>query len=214
MPSHGGGPEADGGGPVKPKVSFADDKGRADADEGQRDDLVWVALEPGGGVKAGQEVLRNAGDPTLKDRGLHTCSDGSIIALKQVTVEEAAEGAGAPRSHELAGEDARLMTPVVYDANGVRWREFPEAVTLLRSEALEDFPLEGERSFAWLAKYIKDHGRTPDGRQTKWASEQHIGKETSAYVLHDLCGLAIELCLCYDQLDGSNLACMEVVGRM
>ena len=106
------------------------------------------------------------------------------------------------------------MTPVVYDANGVRWREFPEAVTLLRSEALEDFPLEGERSFAWLAKYIKDHGHTPDGRQTKWASEQHIGKETSAYVLHDLCGLAIELCLSYDQLDGSNLACMEVVGRM
>ena len=74
------------------------------------------ALEPGGGIKVGQEVLRNAGDPTLKDRGLHTCSDGSIIALKQVTVEEAAEGAGAPRSHELAGEDARLMTPVVYDA--------------------------------------------------------------------------------------------------
>ena len=33
-------------------------------------------------------------------------------------------------------------------------------------------------------------------------------------MLHDLCGLAIELCLCYDQLDGSNLACMEVVGRM
>ena len=85
---------------------------------------------------------------------------------------------------------------------------------LLRSETLEDFPLEGARSFAWLTTYIKDHGLTPDGRQTKWAAEQHVAKDTAAYVMHDLCGLAIELCLSYDQLDGSNLACMEVVARM
>mgnify|MGYP003325901324 CR=1 FL=1 len=69
-------------------------------------------------------------------------------------------------------------------------------------------------SFWWLATYIKDHGLTPDGRQTKWAAEQHVAKDTAAYVLHDFCGLSIEFCLIYDQLDGSNLACMEVVARM
>ena len=41
---------------------------------------------------------------------------------------------------------------------------------------------------------------------------QKIEKESMAANIHDLVGLALELGLCYDQLDGNNLASFEVMG--
>ena len=62
--------------------------------------------------------------------------------------------------------------------------------------------------------HIHKHGGTPEGRHTKWAVEQHIGVDSIGYVLHDLVGFCLELAVSYDQLDVSNLASYEVLGRI
>ncbi|CAK0804569.1 unnamed protein product, partial [Prorocentrum cordatum] len=71
----------------------------------------------------------------------------------------------------------------------------------------------GERSYKWLCEYIVEHGGAADGRQTKWMSESGCAKDSAAAHFHDLLGLAIEFAQTYDQVDGSDLACMGVVAR-
>eukprot|EP00959_Pyramimonas_sp_CCMP1952_P012581 265717-Pyramimonas_sp.AAC.1 len=43
--------------------------------------------------------------------------------------------------------------------------------------------------------------------------ESGCAKDSAAAHLHDLLGFSIELGVTYDQVDGSNLACMEVAPR-
>ena len=61
---------------------------------------------------------------------------------------------------------------------------------------------------------MQRNGGTFEGRQTKWAHEQNIDKEEAAYRIHDLAGRALEIGLTYDQLDVTNSAMAEVIGRM
>ena len=65
-----------------------------------------------------------------------------------------------------------------------------------------------------MLRYILDHGGTPDGRHTKWATEQKVDKDSAAYHIHDLLGLALELGATWDQVDMQSLACMDVVARI
>ena len=82
----------------------------------------------------------------------------------------------------------------------------------MHQEPLEDYPLEGERTIGWLYTFVREHGGTFDSRHTRWMLGQKIEKESMAANIHDLVGLALELGLCYDQLDGNNLASFEVMG--
>ena len=66
----------------------------------------------------------------------------------------------------------------------------------------------------WLMRYVRDHGGTFDGRQTKWALEHKIERTSTAFLMHDLLGLALDLGVCYDQLDVANLGSFEVISRM
>ena len=110
--------------------------------------------------------------------------------------------------------DMRILDPVVYDVRGTRHQSFPVAVCRMKEEPLRDFPLKNTRSMSWLLRYVVDHGGTFDGRQTKWAAEQRVDADSTAYVLHDLLGYALELGAVYDQLDMVNLASFEVLGRL
>ena len=53
-----------------------------------------------------------------------------------------------------------------------------------------------------------------EDRQTKWSYENSIDKEEAAYRIHDVAGRALEVGLTYDQLDITNYAMAEVIGRM
>ena len=83
----------------------------------------------------------------------------------------------------------------------------------MTEEPLSDFPLTGDRTVSWLCGYARQHGGTFSGRHTKWLLEQKIGKDAAGAHIHDLLGLSLELAVCYDQVDASNLACLEVVSR-
>ena len=115
---------------------------------------------------------------------------------------------------EVRTEDNRILEPVTYDSKGQRNLDYGEAISRMREEPMSDFPLHSRRSLPWLLRYVKDHGTTFDGRQTRWASEQKIDSESAAYVFHDLLGFALELAATYDQLDMVNCASMELIGRV
>ena len=80
-------------------------------------------------------------------------------------------------------------------------------------EELEEFPLVGDRTFAWLAWYTLHHGGAFHGRHTKWMLEQKFIQDSVAGTIHDLLGLSMELALCYDQVNGFNMACSDTAAR-
>jgi hypothetical protein len=44
--------------------------------------------------------------------------------------------------------------------------------------------------------------------------EQNMEKESMSSIIHDILGSALEVSVTYDQLDSSNLACLELIGRL
>jgi hypothetical protein len=134
------------------------------------------------------------------------------VSVKRVLIEDASAEAAAEEKAEL--NDLRITHPVIYNKAGKRWASFQSALEKLSPEEVGDWPLEGERTIEWLCNFISQHGPTPDARHTKWTMEQHISVESIGCVLHDLLGFVIELAVCYDQLDVSNCASIEMVGRI
>ena len=164
----------------------------------------------GGSIKRGDDIELRVGDKVLGERALHMLSDGQVITACPPHCLAGSQDVRAVGD----GADARVLTPVTYDPGGRRWSEFASAVSRMRVEPMDDFPLEGERSALWLFQYVRDHGGTFDARQTKWAMEQRISPDSTAFLMHDLVGLALDLSACYDQCDGGNLASMEVLARL
>ncbi|CAK0790967.1 unnamed protein product, partial [Prorocentrum cordatum] len=154
------------------------------------------------------EVVPKAGDVVWGESGLYSTAGGFVVPIELHPVPLPVEV-----SDKLADDDARLLGPLQRTREGRRHRDFREAVSSMRQEQHDDFPLVGERSFKWLCDYIVDHGGTPDGRRTKWMMESGCAKDSAAAHIHDLLGFAIEMAVTYDQVDGSNLASMEVVSR-
>ena len=106
----------------------------------------WIALGSIGGIVKGDSVKMQEGDVAIGNRGVHNTPDGKQVAVK---LDDG-------KANDQAGElgDARLLGPLRYDSRGKRWRNFDAAVRELSQEDLADFPLEGERSTAWLCNYI------------------------------------------------------------
>ena len=183
-----------------------DDAPRGDLDPGPG--FVWIVAEAGAKIAGGTVVELAPGDTRVGDRGLHTTDEGDIVCVKRVASGD------VDKESLLLLEDARLLGHLRYDSEGRRGISFAQGVQELREEPAPDFPLDGARSARWLMKYIVEHGATPDGRQTKWASEQKIDKDAAGYHIHDMLGLALQVAITYDQLDVSNLASMEVIARL
>ena len=84
----------------------------------------------------------------------------------------------------------------------------------MHEEPLEDYPMQGQRTISWLYTFVREHGGTFDSRHTRWMLEQKIEKDSMPARVHDMVGLALEMGLCYDQVDPSNLVSFEVMGRL
>ena len=115
---------------------------------------------------------------------------------------------------ELELDDARIFLPLCYDTKGKRHLEFTVGLAKMTEESMADFPLLGERSLSWLFQYVRSNGGTFDSRHTKWVMEQNMEKESMSSIIHDILGSALEVSVTYDQLDSSNLACLELIGRL
>ncbi|CAK0873142.1 unnamed protein product [Prorocentrum cordatum] len=177
------------GGTRTPEVLDADAESTGDAGR-------WVALVSHGEVHRGDSMVLDVGDKV-------------VAACWPAYLSQVADARAAGE-----GGDARVLASDTYDPGGRHWCDFANAVGKMRTEPMDDFPLEGERSALWLFQYVRGHGGTFDARQTKWATEQKIAPDSTAYLFHDLIGLALDLSVSYDQCDGGNLASVEVMARL
>ena len=87
----------------------------------------------------GDDIELRVGDNLLGERALLMLSDGQVITACQphcLTSSQQVRVLGD-------GADARVLTPVTYDPGGRRWSEFASAVSRMRVEPTDDFPLEG-----------------------------------------------------------------------
>eukprot|EP00971_Amphidinium_carterae_P332464 6466639-Amphidinium_carterae.1 len=157
-------------------------------DEG---DSVWLAMETSGRVEAGTPVTLDQHATVKRDRALVPNGSGGWFCAQRVR-KDLQEG--VMEQYRAGGNlgDARLLEELVHDATGRRHVEFAQGVRMMRQEDMVDFPLKGERSAQWLMQYIVAHGGTPDGRQTKWSAERRVDTASSAFITHDLVGMALE----------------------
>ena len=168
----------------------------------------WYMMEETAEHSRLAEVEADEDDLIRGRRGLRKVK-GKWATIGYFTEEELEE-----MKLEEDSSDNRILEPVFYDDSGMRALPFAEAVAKMREEPIAAFPLKSARSLMWLMRYTRDHGGSFDGRQSKWAAEQKIDTDSTAYVMHDLLGAALDLAATWDQLDMANCASMELVGRI
>eukprot|EP00438_Fugacium_kawagutii_P008127 Skav234368 [mRNA] locus=scaffold2071:38895:40157:+ [translate_table: standard] len=199
------------------------DAGAADAGGVER---FWVLAEMVTGKKIGERVVPLDGHPidggvglmriadadgVEKPRLIHRVTEAELsdfcdgrIAIARLA--EACEG-----TDRSAGEDARTLA-VKYGFNGERHRSFRESVKELQQTDFEDFPLEPRTAL----DYVRAVSQIAES-----ATAQHHMRVNSSGVppgdrsVHEdqLLARVLDAALCYDSLNISNLACIELICR-
>jgi len=108
--------------------------------------------------------------------------------------------------------DARVL-PIVRNKQGVRQRNFSEAVPELTESEWDSWPITGPRTTSWCVAFIKDQNGAPRARHARWKSDCKLKTDDSGVLDHELALRAMELAVCYDQLNISELASFELLAR-
>ena len=109
-------------------------------------------------------------------------------------------------------ENARMM-PLMEDSTGERYRDFRETARALEEHEQKEWPIQGPRTVRWLFRYIAKNGGTPMARHTKWMIEAKIDQTHTHAFIHEVISEFFELAVAYDQVECSNLACVERLAR-
>lgn len=108
--------------------------------------------------------------------------------------------------------DVRTLA-VRFDASGRRFGDFAECLALSSEEGFDDWPLHGPGTFREYVDLIRRRAGTPSGYHTKWLTETQLDKRSSEAVTHEIGVDVIELRYTVGQMNGSNLAAFELLGR-
>ena len=107
--------------------------------------------------------------------------------------------------------DARVL-PVKYDADGTRYRDFNDAHSACQESHFADWVCPGPRSAPWVGRFMaKRNG--PMSHDTRWALETRLLPESHDRIMHTFLSKVYAVAMEYDQVDCTNLACMELVLR-
>lgn len=113
-----------------------------------------------------------------------------------------------PATHE----DVRTL-PVKFDSSGKRFRNFVEAAALLEQETFPDWIFDGPRATKEYITLILRKSNTPSAYHSKWLLESGVYKKSAEALAHEIGMDILEAALTYDQLNGANLACLELLAR-
>ena len=124
--------------------------------------------------------------------------------------------AGVPAAAAVVGTgpggDARMLN-VQYDARGQRYHDYMDAVLSNGSQAFPDWPVRGPRTTEWCLEHIKKNCGGPMAWHTKWRTEWKVDVNSANCRQHEFLCRVLETAVCYDQVNTSNLACMELLCR-
>ena len=101
----------------------------------------------------------------------------------------------------------------MYDINGKRHRSFASAVALLATISWADWPVPGPRTVHWVAVFMLENGGSALGHHVQWRSLIQLALDDIIVSTHLEFSKIFETALCYDQLEISNLASLELVAR-
>ena len=108
--------------------------------------------------------------------------------------------------------DARVLSIRESPSEG-RHLQFRDAVGELSTTDWAKFPISGPRTTEWVCRFIRDQDIAPRSRHVKWRAEVRLDPSDQSVLEHEFCSRVLQLAVQYDQLNVSELACMELICR-
>ena len=203
---------------------------------------VWIAAEPIGGLKLGQEVSIQANDIQLGEsvamlrRGeywvkaelvkVEDCSDfaerrrrlfgvraeSPAAAPALRTLDLIADDAGRDKTDDSSQEEIRTLW-VDFDEHGERFKRWRDVCKESYAPTLEDKPIDGPLTALHFIKHAERHGGDVRQWLQLWCRSKHI--EVTDRVYHELKVLtdAIHYAGTHDQVNIPALISMELLCR-
>ena len=147
-----------------------------------------------------------AGTPPLLSGGL-----GALAAA----ISGRPPAADTPQPSSLGdgtANDART-SPILLDAQGLRFREFRHGVALLDAHPWDDWPCSGPRTVLWVCKFMVQKSGTPLSWHQQWKMLGKLGDAEHLVMSHEFACRALEVGVCYDQVNIACLASYEILAR-
>ena len=160
---------------------------------------------------------------------LAVAMDDTVMVAEMLSTKEAdALAGGVPRTRspdstprgvgaaevDDSGKDldARVL-PIGRIADGRRYRGFKESVAALLQSDWEGWPIKGPRTFIFCVRFIAEVDGHPMAHHTRFKSIANVQHHDAGVASHETAMRIFEYALCYDQLQGAELACLEIVAR-
>ena len=113
----------------------------------------------------------------------------------------------------LSESDARVLPVQRDEMTQERWRDWKSLAGMIGEPLFPDWPHEGPRTTKWLVKEIAKSGGGPLQHHQRWKTHIRADDGDRSVHEHELLCMTLEISGCYDQLDLSALAGMELVSR-
>ena len=180
------------------------------------------AMAPGAGAAATAQrwrVVRAASGPSfgeVVDPAAVVFYQGplgiAVVGGVTVAVELVADDVLDTWKKDLRPLDARILA-VAQLPGGKRGRRFTEAISLLAEEPCTDRPAAGPRTAMWCLQFLAKRGQGPLEHHYTWKQLSKLQVHDYGVEFHEAVMRIVELAVTYDQVDGSNLAALEVALR-
>ncbi|CAK0890061.1 unnamed protein product, partial [Prorocentrum cordatum] len=174
---------------------------------------VWRVVEEGNSL--GYDVGREVKPVTvyIGCKGVYS-PDGKDSVFVEFSDEDEGDFvkrvAPRPPPKESSAQDARTLA-IKFNPQG-RMRDWRDVVDSCQQEEFEDFPVSGPRSMSWCLHFLRRR-HTPLDHHLMFRSTCSLKPEQWGVAEHATLLRIIELAGQYDQLDVTNLACMEAAAR-
>lgn len=83
----------------------------------------------------------------------------------------------------------------------------------MQQDSFEDWVVAGPPVFLWGARFMLHQSGTPLGWHSKWKSDGKLQASEHLVIVHEQYCKFIQTMICYDQLNGANCACGELIMR-
>ena len=161
---------------------------------------------PGGGAPGAMAPGAGAAPVTQRWRTIR--SAGGVSVAVELVGDDTLE----TWKRDLRPIDARILA-VAHLPGGKRGRRFVDAVGQLAEEPFGDWPVSGPRTAMWCLQFLGRSGQGPLEHHYKWKQLSKLQVHDYGVEFHEAVMRVTELAISYDQMDGSNLAMLEVALR-
>lgn len=173
---------------------------------------LWVVAENRGAHLVGEDVPANAQILAGTDRGVWITVHKGLEVF--VTLKDMNENKDKKKDGvlELGRVDTRVL-PVHRDHRDRRWREFKDAIDLMKDATYDDWEVAGPKTTLWVMRHMYRYGGTPTGFHQRWLSDVRLDYTAAGVSEHLGWCRFFETAACYDQIDLGKCCAAELGAR-